>query len=375
MKNKSAFRLFANCILQNGHHSYIICDLQRQKIKHIPKALFYILKRYKNQSIGEIKQVFENRHNEMIDEYFKFLHKNEFGFYCSVSDLKLFPDLELSFDHPSFITNTIIDIRRKSPFELNSVFLQLEKLHCKHVQLRFMDDHTLKEITKAVQLLQKYPIRSAELVFQYSPAVNLQRLTELYFQAPVSQIHLFGVPEKQLSVLQRLSKVYPVHVYTKSIPVIPDNRSTDKLQLTISLFSESQKHHTYFNRKLYISAEGEIKNAPECPEIYGHVQHSPDLLPIVLNPEFQKYWKVQKEKTDVCRDCEYKHMCIDNRVPKQRNSGEWYHEEECDYNPFIAKWKEEKGYRTLSECGVRSDEKGFKINRKQLISINRLLWA
>lgn len=373
MKNQPVFNLFANCILQNGYNSYIICDLQRQKIKHIPKTLFYILRRYKAKPVEEIKKIFDNKYNEAIDEYFKFLYESEFGFYCSVNELKLFPALDLSFDHPALITNAIIDINRKSPFELHFVFSQLEKLHCRHLQLRLMDNYPSAEIMKIAGMFKKYSFRSVELVLQYTPGIDTRTILKLYSLEVVSQIHLFGVPEKQLNTFSRLSKDHAVHAYTKSIPIIPGNTGVEKLQLNISLFSESQKHHVYFNRKLYIGSGGEIKNAPECEEVSGYVQQS-DLFSIISNPEFQKYWDIKKDKTDVCRDCEYRHMCMDNRVPKQRSSGEWYHEKECDYNPFISKWKEEKGYRTLAESGVKSDAEGFKINRKKLISVNRLLW-
>lgn len=54
-------------------------------------------------------------------------------------------------------------------------------------------------------------------------------------------------------------------------------------------------------------------------------------------------------------------MCVDNRVPVKRKENEWYMETECNYNPYIAKWKGEKGYMTLLECDIQSNKKEFKI--------------
>jgi hypothetical protein len=59
-------------------------------------------------------------------------------------------------------------------------------------------------------------------------------------------------------------------------------------------------------------------------------------------------------------------MCVDNRIPKQTKVGSWYYETECNYNPYISKWKGEGGYKTLIECGIVSNENGFKINHKKL---------
>jgi hypothetical protein len=68
-------------------------------------------------------------------------------------------------------------------------------------------------------------------------------------------------------------------------------------------------------------------------------------------------------------------MCVDNRVPIKRKKDEWYHKTECNYNPYIAKWQEEEGYKTLEECGVVSDENELQINHKQLEEINTQLWG
>jgi hypothetical protein len=113
----------------------------------------------------------------------------------------------------------------------------------------------------------------------------------------------------------------------------------------IPLFSESQLHHTYFNRKLFISNSGDIKNAPECTTIVGKIQEitkPKELIALIKTREFQKYWYVFKESCEVCRDCEFRHVCVDNRVPHQREDGHWYHQEECNYDPYTGKWKEEE---------------------------------
>lgn len=95
-----------------------------------------------------------------------------------------------------------------------------------------------------------------------------------------------------------------------------------------------------------------------------------------LKSEYPEIWKSPKEKTDICHNCEFHNVCIDNRLPKKRESdGLWYHTTECNYNPYIAKWKGEEGYRTLAECGVKSDETGFSIDHEHIAKINEELWG
>jgi hypothetical protein len=147
--------------------------------------------------------------------------------------------------------------------------------------------------------------------------------------------------------------------------------------VNIPLFTESKKHHTYYNRKLYIGVKGEIKNAPECEEEFGNIQNLKsleDLKAMIKKPEFQKYWFIHKGICDVCKDCEFRHMCVDNRIPHKKKDGNWYHQEECNYNPYICKWKGEEGYQSLSKWGVVSDENEFSINNEKIAEINKHLW-
>ena len=85
----------------------------------------------------------------------------------------------------------------------------------------------------------------------------------------------------------------------------------------------------------------------------------------------QKLWNASKDKIDICKDCEYRYMCYDPRVPIERKDGSWYYETECSYNPYIAKWSNEKGYKNLKNCGIISNDEGFIINKKLLDKINK----
>jgi hypothetical protein len=78
-------------------------------------------------------------------------------------------------------------------------------------------------------------------------------------------------------------------------------------------------------------------------------------LESILGKDYSDLWHANKDSIEVCNVCEYRYMCIDKRVPVKRNNDSWYFEEECDYNPFISKWKGEKWYKSLSESGITSN--------------------
>ena len=68
-------------------------------------------------------------------------------------------------------------------------------------------------------------------------------------------------------------------------------------------------------------------------------------------------------------------MCVDNRLPYQRKNGNWYHKKECNYNPYISKWKGEEGYHTIEACGVITNENGYYRDDERIASINKGLWS
>lgn len=91
--------------------------------------------------------------------------------------------------------------------------------------------------------------------------------------------------------------------------------------------------------------------------------------------ETKRYWFIHKDLIDICKNCEYRRMCIDPRVPNQRNDKSWFYQGECEYNPYIAKWSGADGYKTLAECGVISNANGFSIDEEKIAEINAKLWG
>ena len=208
----------------------------------------------------------------------------------------------------------------------------------------------------------------------YSSAYNYELLTNKYKN--IAFIFVYSSPDNKF-IKRHVLGLQQIFT-SKNQFEVTHIKSLDFFNVNITLFTESQKHNTYFNRKLFIGANGEIKNALLTDEVFGNINElnsDAKISKIIESKEFQKYWYIHKGLIDVCKKCEFRHMCVDNRVPKKRNEKEWFMETECNYNPYIAKWNHEDGYKTLGECGVISNENGFKINRRKINAINKELWG
>jgi len=120
----------------------MICDIQRRHFKFIPEALYDVLIEYDGKTLSEVKKVFKNEYDEILDEYFEFLEKEEFIFFTEHPEL--FPVMDMRWKEPSHVTNAIIDINENTAnLNWGNIFNQFSDLACKHIQIRSFQDKPL----------------------------------------------------------------------------------------------------------------------------------------------------------------------------------------------------------------------------------------
>tara|TARA_B110001469_G_scaffold121798_1_gene131641 strand:- start:562 stop:1587 length:1026 start_codon:yes stop_codon:yes gene_type:complete len=338
----NSYLLSRDCHLVKGWFRSVLQDNTRNDYDFISESLFELLE--KNNLIGE---------NEFNVEDKNWLLKNEYIFYIGEIPEEAFPEINLSWKSPSIITNVIIE--NSIIHHVNRTFELLSNMNCYHGDVL---------------------IKNKEFCL---PDIKTQNFKFIKFFIPYNEKKLSG-RSNELVILydSPLNEIRGNIIKTTKSLKKQNGASFEYFSINLKLFIESQKHHTYFNRKMYIGENGEIKNAPECDDEFGFIQDiksESELNDIISSTEFQKYWYVYKDICDVCKDCEFRHMCIDNRVPHKRKKNEWYHKQECNYNPYIAKWEGEEGYNTLLECGVKSNENEFSIDRERIVEINKELWG
>ncbi len=375
MTNKKSFLLFACCIPVKGYSRSIIYDMQFGKCKFIPNLLFDILKVNNGKSIDSLKSFTKNKYNEGIDLFYNLLVKEGYGFYTN--EPELFPEIDLTWKSPSIITNAIIEVSQVNSHEdINKKFVLTDFLGCISVQILCIDTNiSIKWLSEILSCYSESRIKSIELVLFHKENITTEELIGISEKhRRISSIIVFNSKENKKNDLKN-EKGFVILFSKKDFNIGRELFSNSQnFNINISLFSESQKHNTYFNRKLFINSIGEIKNAPECKEIFGNINNldsKTELKKNIATPRFQKYWHIHKELIDVCKNCEYRHMCVDSRIPLQNENGTWYHEMECPYNPYIAKWQGEEGYVPVEECGAYTREKGLVVNKRKVNKLNK----
>lgn len=253
------------------------------------------------------------------------------------------------------ISNAIIDTDMKTAVV---DFAQLEQLNCKHLLLRFSEITQLEDITCYLKsALQDLTFKSVDVLVEKTDLFSKKEYTH------------FG---------KRLLKAVPQVTNLSYNEPRVSGMFVPHFVINIEVFAEAQQHNTFFNRKLYLAADGAIKNGIEHPQVYGNLNNPEqfeDLTTIVDSAAFQELWYTPKDIIDVCSDCEFRYMCIDNRVPCKRGDGSLYHEEECAYNPYIAKWFGDENYVSLADTGVSVTGVGLALDEDRVAVTNEKVWA
>lgn len=353
MKNKNDreeyFLLFSNCIPVKGTMRTIVCDLQLGCFKFIPNDLYEVLKLTKSKSIAEIKKVYNNDYDEIIDEYFTFLINAGFGIVRDKLE-KNFTKLNLDWDEPNIISNCIIDIKEGSIFDFSTIFKSLENLGCKNVQIRCYSFANKNFITSTLELLNVSRIKSIELIIKYDNSYTDQKILKICEKYPRIKSVIFHSSNEDRFILSHNDNNMGNIVYLKDT-IISENHcgiiNKNNMRVNLAIFTESQHHNTCLNRKISIDVNGEIKNCPSIQKSYGNIKDT--TLEEALNKQgFKDLWNIKKDDIKVCQDCEFRYICTDCRVFIDNPSDIYSHPAKCKYNPYQAKWEGEAGFAQIS---------------------------
>lgn len=333
-------RLYPNCIPVVGYTNIAFCDLERQCFYLYPKDQ---LKVSSSSQVNKKSEEVLLKIEELDKPALTFLTEKKLLLKDEViaGNPHIKESTFYKWKSPSLITNAIVELSNENKLldvtKFRNLLSCLDAMLCKHVFLVLKRFVTLKKMKLLIDCIHRANIQSVQLAIRYQPAFYTDEFGELIIeQSKIQFVIIESSPfEKNIEnkIFFTTKKLSAQHI-----------KKQKQFVSNIPLFSESQLHHTYFNRKLFISCTGEIKNAPECTTAVGSIQtiKNPDeLIALIKTREFQKYWYVFKDSCEICRDCEFRHVCVDNRVPHQREDGHWYHQQECNYDPYTGKWKEE----------------------------------
>ncbi|OFX26692.1 MAG: grasp-with-spasm system SPASM domain peptide maturase [Bacteroidetes bacterium GWA2_31_9] len=329
------FFIYSCCLTTKGHQRSIICDVQNLEYYLIPNDLCNIVNLLKENSIEQIKKLYDNKFNKEIDEYIDFLIQNDLGFYCDKNDLDLFPKINLDWDYPGLISNAIIEVNVNSKFNFENIFYQLEKLGCRAILLKFYGAFDYEFISEILTKLKISRIESVEILIKYIKKFNYNDFIDFCRKNQrIRNVKFYNAKTNKLifsdNYEQKISFITKDILDTNCINICPDNFITN-----LSFFSEAQNYNTCLNRKICIDVNGNLKNCPSMKKSYGNINEI-KLHDVVKSAAFTEYWAICKDKITVCKDCEFRYICHDCRAFVTDSSNIFSKPLYCNYNPYTA---------------------------------------
>jgi SPASM domain peptide maturase of grasp-with-spasm system len=339
--NDIPFAIYADCIPVKGYARSSICDLTRKTFVFIPNALYDIIDKHTGKTLNEIKILFENKYNAIIDEYFEFLLENEMVFFST--QWRQFPKIKLNqWDEPHTILHCIIDLDKEVNYINDTLLASLETLSCQSLQLRCFESLRIDYILSIIKKFEFSCIENIELILKYDKAITFEAYSQLCASnLRVNRIIITGASENNhkgragentLGNIIYVKDKIASHQYCGLI-------SPKYFTINLKTFSESQQHNTCLNRKISIDINGNIKNCPSMTKNFGNIKDT-TLEAALEKNGFKAYWKINKDKIKICKDCEFRHICTDCRGYIEDPKDKYSKPLKCGYNPYTNEWED-----------------------------------
>jgi SPASM domain peptide maturase of grasp-with-spasm system len=353
--NTATFILFACCLPVKGARRSVICDLQRNNFRFIPNDLFDILTKCRGRTVGDIKELYSNQCDEEIDEYLDFLVGEEFGFWSQ--EPESFPELDLSWETAERITNAIIDFDQQSLHNVAKILGELDDLGCKALQVRIFYSAGLPILRELLELSRFGRLRSIEVLVGYSDELRAENLAELGNLFPrLSSVVVHSAPETIRVSFPALTVDYRSQVIDS--PQCCGSVHPGYFAVNLEMFSESRFFNSCLNHKISIDCEGNIKNCPSLPRSFGNSREV-SLHSALAHDNFKDLWEINKDRIDVCKDCEFRYMCSDCRAYVTKGKDDKFSKpSKCTYDPYAGEWRGKVNVQSSSSFGAARAEKG-----------------
>ncbi|WP_340064819.1 grasp-with-spasm system SPASM domain peptide maturase [Ascidiimonas aurantiaca] len=335
------FKIFSNCIPVKGHTRSTICDLQRKQVKLIPNDLYTILTKYNGHTVEEVKAIYKNEFDEIIDEYFDFLTEHELIFFTDFPEQ--FPEMPIAWYDPFEITHAILDFSETVAYSPQKAIAQLHDLHCRHLEIRLFGDFSwafLKEIIQSIN--KKYTrIITVDFLMKYQPHISHDMAEAFLQQNPrVHSLCFYSAPSGANinTTRENTERVFYNKADLKGAGHCGEI-APGYFSINIKAFTESLHFNSCLNGKISVDCYGAIKNCPAMERSYGNI-NTTSLKDALGNRHFKDSWHIKKEQISICSDCEFRHICSDCRAFLKDPHNTYSKPLKCGYDPYTGEWND-----------------------------------
>lgn len=327
------FCVFASCFPVKGASRSVIMDTERETYIYIPNSLYDILPMFTQHKVEDILNQYKDN-ADILEEYIDYLLSHEIGFFTDTPHH--FPSIDTNFSHPLAILDAIIEVAPLNIEYLENVFHELSYLGCQHLELRSFNILPIPQLQYIVGLAERTRLRNIDIFIKYSDEISEHEWSKFVCDnSIVSNLIIHSSPQDEKTEIIGLQYIKQ-QINNSSVCGC---NIKDFFTLNLTFVLESLQFNNCLHRKVSIDQDGNIVNCLNLKDnIQGNIfTHS--LREVVEKKEFQKLWDINKDKVNVCKDCEYRYMCSDCRA---HIDGPYEKSKYCNYDPYTNTYDDNK---------------------------------
>jgi SPASM domain peptide maturase of grasp-with-spasm system len=336
------FNLFSNILITKGISRLLISDLQRNISELYPLEFYELIEELKVYSIEEVLTNYDDKSKEIIHEYLDILLEQEYGFITNEDWDRNFLPLSYQFQEASKISNIFIET--DNVIILDRIKNSINNLGVKHLVIYCTKELSLEEYQDIDNKFKGSILEGIEI---YSPFHNA--LNEDFFQIlnqSTTRIYNFifyncnEIPFKTKEIFR-----FSISFSRENLKISSCGKVDLKyFNTNLPKVLEAVNHNSCLHKKIGIDINGNIKNCPLMPDIFGNI-HKSSLEEALIRNNFKKYWNLTKDHIEVCKDCEFRYICTDcraytDRTHKNKEGLDISKPLKCGYDPYTGEWKD-----------------------------------
>jgi|AntRauTorckE5430_2_1112549.scaffolds.fasta_scaffold07569_4 SPASM domain peptide maturase of grasp-with-spasm system len=331
---------FECCRPVKGISQGAVFDLQRERYISVPNDLIDIITLGGKKTVSDTIQDFDEDDRSTYQDYLEYLYKLEYIFFVDSDQLNWYPPMNMDWDHPSEITNAILEFDTNSKHDLDKIFKGLEDVGCLALEIRIYDEFELDYLAEILDCAANTGITSIALKYNYFPGLSSEKIIssteKKYFN--LHSIEVYGAKKEEISTVSQRVKVL-LHEDQLLSSTHCGFISKESFILNKTFFLESMNFNSCLNRKVVVDVKGQVKNCPAMTEIFGS-HHEVSLQNVARESAFQAKWAITKDEVIVCKSCEFRYVCLDCRAFQANPAEGQLHGKpiKCNYDPLSGEW-------------------------------------
>jgi len=320
------YKISTDCKVVIGVTRSAIYDFIRRTIHFVPNELaleLELVSKTKN------KDSFLASKNPIYHEFLSYLLENEILFDFPEENLFIpfSKEIRTSVD----IENAVLKITSSKKLNVSPIIDFLKKYGIEYLCIDVDNFVDLKSLKNFINECRNTKIKSITLSTNEKSIIarNLKFFTEVDFIQTIihhSQHKIYD-PKIHFKTALLWSKIRPFDINTSKI-------SLDLLNIDYTNYLISENENLFYFKKIFLNQDGLIFKNISYKDVLSNVEDENFISKYNLN---YKNLNISKENIVDCKDCEFRRLCPDDRIPVKEGK-KYKHNTKCNYDPIKNTW-------------------------------------